>query len=44
MFHYPMSSSPGRSFWREFWPKALIIAVVVVALWLLEHYGIIRRW
>lgn len=32
------------SFWGEFWPKALIIIALIAALWLLEHYGIIRRW
>lgn len=31
-------------FWGEFWPKALIIIALIAALWLLEHYGIIRRW
>ena len=40
----PMTESSNHSFWREFWPKALFIAGVVLALWLLEHYGIIRRW
>ena len=39
-----MPPSSNRGFWREFWPKALIIAAIIVALWLLEHYGIIRRW
>lgn len=34
----------NSSFWRELWPKALIIVAIVAALWLLEHYGIIRRW
>jgi hypothetical protein len=35
---------PNRSFWREFWPKALIVVAVVVALSLLERCGFIRRW
>ena len=39
-----MSPPSNRSFAREFWPKALIIAAVVAGLWLLEHYGLIRRW
>jgi hypothetical protein len=39
-----MTPRPNRSFWGEFWPKALIIAALFAALWLLEHYGIIRRW
>lgn len=39
-----MNPPPGRSFWREFWPKALILAFIVAGLWLLEHFGYIRRW
>jgi len=39
-----MTEHPSRSFWREFWPKTLVIMGVVLALWLLEHYGFIRRW
>ena len=35
---------PGRGFWAEFWPKALLVAGIVVGLALLEHYGLIRRW
>ena len=30
--------------WGELWPKTLIIVAIVAALWLLEHYGFIRRW
>jgi hypothetical protein len=39
-----MNPPPGRSFWREFWPKALILAAIVAGLWVLEHFGIIHRW
>jgi hypothetical protein len=39
-----MTSHNKGGFWGEFWPKALIIAALFVALWLLERYGIIRRW
>jgi len=39
-----MNPPPGRSFWREFWPKAFILAAIVLGLWLLEHFGIIHRW
>jgi hypothetical protein len=35
---------PKHPFWREFWPKALIIVGIVAALWLLEYYGLIQRW
>lgn len=38
-----MPPSKG-GFWRELWPKALVIVAIVAALWLLEHYGFIRRW
>lgn len=39
-----MTPRSKGGFWGELWPKALIIAGLVVALWLLEYYGIIRRW
>ncbi len=36
---------PTKSgFEREFWPKAFLIAAIVAGLWLLEHFGLIRRW
>ncbi len=39
-----MPRRPERTLWRAFWPKALVIVVVVVALAVLERCGIIRRW
>ena len=39
-----MPDNPGRGFWREFWPKALIVVVLIVGLSLLERCGLIRRW
>ena len=39
-----MTNPSNRSFWREFWPKASIVVAVVAGLWLLEHFGLIRRW
>ena len=40
-----MSRPSNKSgFWGEVWPKALILVAIVAALWLLEHYGFIRRW
>ena len=39
-----MTTRPKSGSGREFWPKALLIVVLVAALWLLERYGFIRRW
>lgn len=39
-----MTPPSKGGFWGEFRPKVLIIVAIVAALWLLEHYGFIRRW
>jgi hypothetical protein len=39
-----MAPPPTRSFWHEFWPKALVLGAIIVVLWLLERGGIIHRW
>ena len=39
-----MNREPRRGFGAEFWPKAVILVVLIIALALLEKCGLIRRW